>query len=160
MNDLFNENGCLSDYALHCLISESPELTPLNRLEISEHLSFCDLCLERYMRALESTALKQPPKPQTAPIKKRIAARATKLFIGRYATAAAAACFAIIFTVFGAMGPFKAKSDRTFTAYCSSVIAANEKKAAIAKQTQENLQSIWDFFNPDSNNSEGDSDDA
>ena len=40
---LFYEDGHLTDEALQALIREE-ELDTLQRLEISEHLSFCDLC--------------------------------------------------------------------------------------------------------------------
>lgn len=158
MNELFNENGCLSEYALKSLVDESPELTELNRLEISEHLSFCDACLDRYMLILQSAALKAPPKPQTPAVKKRIAARGARLFINRYITVAAAACFALIFTVFGALGPFSAKPKRTLTSFGAEIVTVNETKQNIVKATQDSLQSIWELLNPDSDDDEGDSD--
>ena len=38
MNELFNQDGCLTDYALSALIHDKP-LDELERLELSEHLS-------------------------------------------------------------------------------------------------------------------------
>ena len=51
MNELFNQDGCLTDYALSALIHDKP-LDELERLELSEHLSFCDACIERYTAML------------------------------------------------------------------------------------------------------------
>ena len=43
---LFRDDGHLTDEALTALAGES--LDDLSRLEIAEHLAFCDLCLQRY----------------------------------------------------------------------------------------------------------------
>ena len=56
MNELFNQDGCLTDYALSALIHDKP-LDELERLELSEHLSFCDACIERYTAMLSDDFL-------------------------------------------------------------------------------------------------------
>ena len=40
--NLFDEKGCLTDAALRGSIAQEEQLGELQRLEISEHLSFCD----------------------------------------------------------------------------------------------------------------------
>ncbi|MDO5602301.1 MAG: hypothetical protein Q4G07_05975 [Oscillospiraceae bacterium] len=96
--ELFFENGCLSDAALAALTQGGLD-TP-QRLAAAEHLSVCDDCLLRY---LQLQAAPSPPPPQgmeqrllTAVRHKRL-----RLFVKRAAPAAAAACFAVVFTLTG-----------------------------------------------------------
>lgn len=96
MKELFNPNGHLTDDAFGALLRDEP-LDEMERLEISEHLSFCDRCVERYAALLDGSELLSPPEPVAPPVFRRIRERARKLFVNKYATAAAAACFAIMF---------------------------------------------------------------
>ena len=96
MKDLFDPNGHLTDDAFGALLRDEP-LDEMERLEISEHLSFCDRCVERYAALLDGSELLSPPEPVAPPVFRRIRERARKLFVNKYATAAAAACFAIMF---------------------------------------------------------------
>ena len=57
--ELFREDGHLTDQALEALVS-GRELNELGRLEVSEHLAFCDLCLNRYTQQLMDEGLMTP----------------------------------------------------------------------------------------------------
>ena len=96
MKELVDPNGHLTDDAFGALLRDEP-LDEMERLEISEHLSFCDRCVERYAALLDGSELLSPPEPVAPPVFRRIRERARKLFVNKYATAAAAACFAIMF---------------------------------------------------------------
>lgn len=96
MKELFDPNGHLTDDAFGALLRDEP-LDEMERLEISEHLSFCDRCVERYAALLDGSELLSPPEPVAPPVFRRIRERARKLFVNKYATAAAAACFAFMF---------------------------------------------------------------
>ena len=96
MKELFDPNGHLTDDAFGALLRDEPR-DEMERLEISEHLSFCDRCVERYAALLDGSELLSPPEPVAPPVFRRIRERARKLFVNKYATAAAAACFAIMF---------------------------------------------------------------
>ena len=96
MKELFDPNGHLTDDAFGALLRDEP-LDEMERLEISEHLSFCDRCVERYAALLDGSELLSPPEPVAPPVFRRIRERARNLFVNKYATAAAAACFAIMF---------------------------------------------------------------
>ena len=50
---VFREDGHLSDRALAALAQSEDRFDELERLEIAEHLAFCDECLQRYTLALE-----------------------------------------------------------------------------------------------------------
>ena len=56
---LFQNNGHLTDEAIRAL-TRGEDLEELTRLEMAEHLSFCDECLERYTAALENAPLLSP----------------------------------------------------------------------------------------------------
>lgn len=56
-DELFSPDGHLTDTAFELLINE--KLDPLQSLEVSEHLSFCDRCLERYTAVLTGEILLQ-----------------------------------------------------------------------------------------------------
>ena len=92
--DIFRHDGHLTDEALAALVAEGP-LAETARLEIAEHLAFCDLCLQRYTDALAGTELLTPEQSCRESLWRRIRVRAARLFLNRYATAAAAVALAL-----------------------------------------------------------------
>lgn len=86
---LFRDDGHLTDEALTALAGES--LDDLSRLEVAEHLAFCDLCLQRYTLALEPQPLLTPSCSCRESLMRRIRERTLHLITSRYATAAAVA---------------------------------------------------------------------
>lgn len=93
--ELFRADGHLTEEALRALAENKP-LDELHRLEAAEHLSFCDLCLQRYTDALGEEVLLAPAQSCRETIWRRIRARAVRLFTSRYATAAAAVALALV----------------------------------------------------------------
>ena len=127
MNELFNQDGCLTDYALSALIHDKP-LDELERLELSEHLSFCDACIERYTAMLSDDFLIPTAQPIAPTIRTRLRDRARKLFLNRYATAAAAACFAVLFWNLGVFDfQINDKNRQTFDVFSNSTVSFSEK---------------------------------
>ena len=105
--EIFNKNGCLTKQAIQNIIIG--EHTELERLEISEHLAFCDTCLTRYTNKLcqiDDEDYLTPSQDLTPSIMKRIKQRAVKIFYNRYVTVAAACGFAIILVFTGVFGSF------------------------------------------------------
>ena len=94
MKDYFDEKGHLTDMALEELIHGQPD--EIVRLEIAEHLSFCDRCLERYTEMLTPSVLVAPEPSNVAQIMRRIRYRAKTIFFHKYATLAVAACLALV----------------------------------------------------------------
>lgn len=92
---VFREDGHLSDGALEALAKNEDRFTELERLEIAEHLAFCDECLQRYTLALEDGALLVPERSCQKALRSRIRSRAIRLVTSRYATAAAAVALAL-----------------------------------------------------------------
>ena len=92
---VFREDGHLSDMALEALAKNEDRFDELERLEIAEHLAFCDDCLQRYTLALEDGALLIPEHSCRKALWARIRSRALRLAASRYATAAAAVALAL-----------------------------------------------------------------
>lgn len=95
--ELFTKDGHLTKYALQSVLDES--LDDMGRLEVSEHLAFCDECLLIYTNLLTKDTLKQdlqPCKPIYQRVMQRIKQKTRLILFNRYASAAAAAVFAIM----------------------------------------------------------------
>lgn len=90
----FRADGHLTNEALTALVLDSG-LDELGRLEIAEHLSFCDLCLQRYTDLLTPAELLTPERSCGKTLWARIRMRTLRLVTSRYATAAAAVALAL-----------------------------------------------------------------
>lgn len=90
----FRADGHLTNEALAALVRDDG-LDELGRLEIAEHLSFCDLCLQRYTDALAGTKLLEPERSCQKTLWVRVRTRTLRLVTSRYATAAAAVALAL-----------------------------------------------------------------
>ena len=90
----FRADGHLTNEALAALVRDDG-LDELGRLEIAEHLSFCDLCLQRYTDALAGTVLLEPERSCQKTLWVRVRTRTLRLVTSRYATAAAAVALAL-----------------------------------------------------------------
>lgn len=92
---VFRADGHLTDEALASLAANG-DLSELHRLEIAEHLAFCDLCLQRYTDAMAGDALLIPEHSCRDNIWRRIRTKTMRILTSRYATAAAAMALALI----------------------------------------------------------------
>ena len=92
--ELFNEGGHLTHEGLQALIDK--QLDEMGRLEVAEHLSFCDECLLQYTTMLTDDVLIEPDRPLKEGIMKRLKRRTGKVMWARYGTVAAAACLAVV----------------------------------------------------------------
>ena len=92
---VFREDGHLSGEALAALARNEDRFGELERLEIAEHLAFCDECLLRYTLAMEEGALLVPERSCQKALWARIRSRALRLAVSRYATAVAAVTLAL-----------------------------------------------------------------
>ena len=91
--ELFHENGCLTDAALRAVVDGT--LDEMARLEVCEHLSFCDACLLRYTALLDGDALLTPEEPVAPGVMQRIRERTMRVLVNRYTRAAAVAVLAL-----------------------------------------------------------------
>lgn len=88
MMDLFTPDGHLTDQGLKALIDGTLDET--ERLEVGEHLSFCDKCIDRYTALLTGEVLMEPENDQVLPTMRRVQKRRVNDTLRRYAAAAAA----------------------------------------------------------------------
>lgn len=86
--ELFNPGGHLTDEALRAS-AEGQELPELSRLEIAEHLAYCDRCLQRYTELLDQAPLLCPARSCKESLWRQVRKRTIRLLTSRYATAAA-----------------------------------------------------------------------
>lgn len=84
----FEQNGHLTDKTLSALVSGG--LDELSRLEVSEHLSYCDRCLDRYLSLISASKLEAPAHSCREPLMRRIRRDARRFLESRLAAAAAA----------------------------------------------------------------------
>lgn len=100
MNDWFEEkSGHLTDFALEQIIHGEPD--ELQRLEVAEHLSFCDHCLERYTAAMEEAPLMAPGQLFAPSVLRALRKKVARLTANRYFMAGMSACIALAFWVVG-----------------------------------------------------------
>lgn len=90
----FRADGHLADEALTAL-ALGENLDELARLEIAEHLAYCDDCLQRYTDLLAEEVLLVPAHSCRESLRHRIRTRTLRLLTSRYATAAAAVALAV-----------------------------------------------------------------
>ena len=93
MKKYFRPDGHLTDEALAALVRSEP-LDELVRLELAEHLAYCDDCLQRYTDLLAEDALLSPARSCRESLWVRLRMRTLRLVTSRYATAAAAVALA------------------------------------------------------------------
>ena len=94
MKKYFCPDGHLTDEALAALVRSEP-LDELVRLELAEHLAYCDDCLQRYTDLLAEDALLSPARSCRESLWVRLRMRTLRLVTSRYATAAAAVALAL-----------------------------------------------------------------
>ena len=99
-----DDTGCLTDRALDGLIAGS--LGELERLEISEHLSYCDRCLDRYTALLTPEVLIEPSELMKQSILSSLRKKAARTFVNRYFHMAVAASLTMVLWGSGVFAAF------------------------------------------------------
>ena len=144
----------------------SEQLDQLQSLEVSEHLSFCDECLERYTALLcgeisldsdkavepstEQTIVSPPaadhlmePPPQLLPsVMKQLAHRSRVFYLHKFTSLAVAASLALVFWTGGIFS-----NGRLSGAVNSLVNDLHASSQTILEHTGNITQSVNDFFN-------------
>lgn len=99
---LFDDvTGHITDAGFAALESDQLELQ--QRLELAEHLSFCDDCCARYTAFLEHRPLLEPPHPVAAPVIRRIRSHGRLILLRRALRVGLAAC--LLITVLSVFAP-------------------------------------------------------
>lgn len=101
--DYFNEQGHLTKEAF--VLLEEQNADELTRLEISEHLSFCDMCLDDYLAYMSDDILIEPEKPMKNIVYAQIKMKLLGLIFNKYSSVAIAAGLTIMFMLSGFLTP-------------------------------------------------------
>lgn len=128
---MFDQKGHLTKEAITALV-QGEALSERERLEAAEHLSFCDLCLQRYTEALSGNLLLTPEVSCADTIWWRIRQRTVRVLTSRYATAAAAVALAL--TLVWADIPLP---ERTI----------NVEEPTMMEKVEDLMTGVNDFFN-------------
>lgn len=151
--ELFYEDGHLTDEALDALAQEN-DLPELNRLEISEHLGYCNDCLERYAALMTEETLLSPKHSCGSEVWRRAHLRAANTLLNRHA-AAAAAVIVTIGALWGSLGLPTAQQSRVKSAPRTAIVSqeqANWSKQhakrwnAANKKTFSQLDKVWELL--------------
>lgn len=125
--ELFREDGHLTDEGLQAVVDG--DLSELSRLETSEHLSFCDECLVRYLALLEETPLLVPETPVRTGVMQRLKRRARTILFSRYATVAAAVCLVVAMWGSGFFQSISSRAEERNTRPDTGVTTSQEEGA-------------------------------
>ncbi len=129
---LFDDNtGHITDLGFVAL--ENEQLSLDQRLEIAEHLSFCEDCRCRYLAFVESRPLLTPTRPVTGPVMHRIRTRGRVLLLRRALRAGLAACLLLaLLSVFHPSAGISRSGDRLQSELARNASAA-QQLATVAK---------------------------
>lgn len=147
MKSIWTANGHLREEALLALLHNEP-MDELNRLEIAEHLSFCDLCLQRYTELLADRELSAPANSCRETFWQQVRLRALRFFTYRYAAAAAAVALALTL-LWGSGHPafFKSRED-TSSPSVSYTEALQKRWDGTIDHTSTWLSALMDRIDP------------
>ena len=145
MKRYFTETGHLTTEALTD-VTNHVALSELERLEIAEHLSFCDACLEQYALLLTDEHLCDPTacdfSKQTA---KKIHQKRCSELLTRYIPAAAAACFALFLWISGVFTPQMNSENKFVDTVIQSSAAFSQKTNELGAKFSQQMQKIFSF---------------
>lgn len=146
---MFDQNGHLTDRAIASLV-RGEALPELTRLEIAEHLAYCDLCLQRYTDALADIPLLTPEVPCADSVWRRIRQRSLRILTSRYATAAAAVVLALTLLWSDLPFPERTTLDRvsgTMSTVSTRIEHWSERWSTALRDLFEGTQTIFDGSN-------------
>lgn len=130
---LFDDRtGHITDEGFAALCGD--DLDELSRLELAEHLAFCDLCCARYAALAAQEPLEQPSRSLTEPTMARIRSRGRVILLRRALKVSVAACLALTLWQTGAFDTLTGMSRGQ---------SASERRLQI--EQQRNLDALEDL---------------
>ena len=141
--ELFHENGHLTDAALHALLNET--LDELERLEVAEHLAYCDDCLVNYTALLTEDTLLTPTAPVALTAWQRIRQKIRQSLVSRYISAAACAALALVLWSSGIFNlDIKTFSENTLTTVNETTQIISSSASGWTQDRIADIQNIFD----------------
>lgn len=99
-----DDTGCLTEGGLRGFVEGS--LDELGRLEVAEHLSYCDRCVERYAAMVDGAPLLDAPDTMKQSVLASLRKRAARVFVNRYFHMAVAASLTLVLWGSGVFNSF------------------------------------------------------
>ena len=131
---IFNQNGHITAEGFFLLVTEKAD--EMQRLELSEHLSFCYRCLEQYLVEMEKITLLEIEESVAKRVMKKVRHKTALLAHKRFGTAVAAACIAMILWTSGAF------SWTTMAQQYDTVERFEEELERLSWQNQNTLHNV------------------
>ncbi len=146
MATIFRADGHLEEDALLALLrDELPD--ELARLELAEHLAYCDLCLQRYTDLLAEEILSTPQNSCRDTLWQRLRLRTLAFFSQRYAAAAAAVLLALTL-LWGSALPGLIKDRGPDQPHIPYTQALQKRWEGAMEQTSSWLSGLMDRLDP------------
>ena len=142
MKEYFDEDGHLTPIALQDTLNGVAD--EFSRLEIAEHLSFCDKCMEHYCMLLEDAPLISPPEPLGPGVRSDLRRQARILFLNRYLRVGVAACLTLLLWL-GGVFSINVKTEERLPIRSFSYAADSFGQKAV-EFGQQMTDSINEFF--------------
>lgn len=146
--ELFHNNGHLTDEGLRAIVEGG--LDELQSLEASEHLSFCDDCLLRYMTVMEGASLLEPERPLKDSVLKRIGRKTRSILFSRYGTVAAAA--ALVLGLWGTGFTDKVFADMAAVSHVGKTSMTDRMDASVERNVNGKMNEVAGGFTHTLNN--------
>ena len=139
---IFNQNGHITAEGFFLLVTE--KANEMQRLELSEHLSFCDGCLEQYLKEMEKITLLETEQSIAKRVVKSIKYKTAFLAQKRFGTAVVAACIAMVLWSTGAFSwtAMQRQSD-TIESLEQEIQKLSWQNQSILHDVSEKYQQIW-----------------
>lgn len=145
MKPYFDQEGHLTGRAFDGLLHGEPD--ELARLEIAEHLAFCDHCTERYAAILCEDGLLPAPETLQPSVMRGIRRRARQLFVNRYVAAGVAACLTMLLWLGGAFSmPASTHTPDPFQHLTSFSQQFSDKTKEIGNRMTDGIQQFFQAF--------------
>lgn len=154
--DLFDEEGHLTDNALLAFIHATDNVdadkavvfNELQRLEIAEHLSFCDKCVLRYVELLSDDSLLTPSDLVAPAVIRQLEKEERQRYFHKWVSMAMAASFAIFFWVAGVFSPNFANMDAGFlTDIVDGAMIFSRQTAEISTELTDTVSGLVEKLN-------------
>ena len=143
MKEYFREDGHLTSLAFQEL--RDGTLDDLSRLEIAEHLSFCDDCTERYCAFLTEETLLPPPEPLFPAVKTSLRRRVRALFLNQCVRVGIAACLTLLLWLGGIFSVQVKSEDRIpVKSFSNAADTIGHKAVAVGQEITDHINEFFD----------------
>ena len=140
MMDLFYPDGHLTPQAMQGLMDGT--LDELGRLEVAEHLGFCNQCMQTYTKLLCQSPLMEPPQDMTLPVMRQVRVRNLRTELKRWGMVAASVAVAGTLWYTGVFQQMGQMVERDYT---PSATAQSQEQPEPQRPTLSQMLQKWEY---------------